>query len=261
MIDGTTHLLGADVFEKRLDMQLLLCAQTRSPLSLVLVDIDGMGRINHAIGTDAGDRVLADVAASLKAATRAPNELFRFRSDEFALILPGTDTPAATIVAERCRSLIEGSGSRPRVTVSIGVAEIAPGHPARDVVSKAQLALSRAQESGGNRSWRGDDPRRHGINPQALSEELTDREWAILGHLVRRRTEQDIAERMGIKAGTVRSHKARIRRKLHVQPDSRLTDFATRHFTDAVEQRERLVPDEGALSAPDELRVVIDLRD
>ncbi|MEA2486861.1 MAG: two-component system, cell cycle response regulator [Actinomycetota bacterium] len=253
MIDGTTQLSGVAAFEKRLDMQLRRCAETRSPLSLMLVDIDGMERINHALGTDAGDRVLMDVARALRATTRAPNELFRYRSDEFVMILPGTDTPGACIAAERCRSVIADSSGRPRVTVSIGVAEVAPGHVAQDVVSKAKLALSRAQESGGDRAWRGDDPRRHGINPQALSEELTDREWAIVGHLVRRRTEQDIAERMGIKAGTVRSHKARIRRKLHVQPESRLTDFATQHFSDVVEQRER--------SAPDDLRLVIDLRD
>jgi DNA-binding CsgD family transcriptional regulator len=66
----------------------------------------------------------------------------------------------------------------------------------------------------------------------SLSEELTLREWDVLAHLAQRRTEQEIAGVLGISAGTVRSHKARIRRKLHVSPDARLADFVRENFRD-----------------------------
>ena len=78
------------------------------------------------------------------------------------------------------------------------------------------------------------------INPIALSEELTDREWDVLAHLANRRTEQDIARRMGIRPGTVRSHKARIRRKLHVDPDLRLSEFARSNFRELIKRLEKI---------------------
>jgi len=114
--------------------------------------------------------------------------------------------------------------------MSIGVAQHVSGRSPNDLVSKAELALFRAKESGGGRSWRADDPRRHALNPLSLAEELTNREWEILYQLSHRRTEQEIAHKLGITRGTVRSHKARIRRKLHVAPDVRLAEFVKINF-------------------------------
>lgn len=251
MIEQSAALAGVDAFNKRLQMLVMQCTLDRRPLSVALIDIDGMSRINRALGNDSGDRILREVAAAAKSEAVGACELFHYRGDAFAMIMPGIDIANACDAAERCRSAIAATARR-HVTVSIGVAEASPAHPARDVVARAEMALRRAQESGGDRLWRGDDPRRHGLSPQALAEELTDREWAVMAHLVRRRTEQDIAERMGIKPGTVRSHKARIRRKLHVEPESRLSDFAQKHFGDTID-----------LDKPtsDELKLVIDLRD
>ena len=78
------------------------------------------------------------------------------------------------------------------------------------------------------------------MNPVSLAEELTDREWSVVTHLSARRTEQDIARRMGIRPGTVRSHKARIRRKLHVPPDIRLSDFVRSNFNDLMGRLDEL---------------------
>ncbi|MDQ3939759.1 MAG: LuxR C-terminal-related transcriptional regulator, partial [Actinomycetota bacterium] len=109
-----------------------------------------------------------------------------------------------------------------------------PGRNADEVTAKAEIALFRAKESGGGRSWRSDDPRRHGLSPSSLAEDLTDREWDVLIHLSHHRTEQEIARRLGITRGTVRSHKARIRRKLHVSPDMRLSDFVRKNFKELI---------------------------
>jgi DNA-binding NarL/FixJ family response regulator len=130
----------------------------------------------------------------------------------------------------------------------VGIAEFSGASSPEEVVAKAEIALFRSKESGGDRTWRADDPRRHGLNPIALSDELTEREWAVMSHLANRRTEQDIARRLGIAAGTVRSHKARIRRKLHVDPDVRLADFAHAHFKELIARLDRIdmPPSEGA---------------
>jgi DNA-binding NarL/FixJ family response regulator len=94
--------------------------------------------------------------------------------------------------------------------------------------------------------WRADDPRRHGINTVSLSEDLTGREWDVLVNLSHRRTEQEIARRLGISRGTVRSHKARIRRKLQVSPEIRLTDFVRANFENLIQQ----LPDKSEAVVP-----------
>jgi DNA-binding NarL/FixJ family response regulator len=58
----------------------------------------------------------------------------------------------------------------------------------------------------------------------------------VLIHLSHRRTEHEIARRLGITRGTVRSHKARIRRKLHVAQDIRLAEFVRSNFRDLLQR-------------------------
>ena len=79
----------------------------------------------------------------------------------------------------------------------------------------------------------------------ALAEELTDREWDVLMHLTQRRTEQEIARRLEISAGTVRSHKARIRRKLHVPPEMRLSEFVRQNLGNLADRLARSAASKG----------------
>ncbi|HEV2755401.1 MAG TPA: diguanylate cyclase [Actinomycetota bacterium] len=222
-----------DDFDAKLREEVARSSRSSSPLALLLVDVDDLGQVNDVHGLAAGDSVLAEIGKSLGETLRLSDSLYRYASDEFAIVLPDTDLPTAAVVAERCREAVAGMRwMAGRVTVSIGVAELQSGHASEDLLARAQTALHRAKESGGNQLWRADDPRRHGLGPSSLARELTEREWDILVHLSHRRTEQDIARRLGIRPGTVRSHKARIRRKLHVTPDIRLSEYVRTHFRD-----------------------------
>ncbi|MDQ3915259.1 MAG: diguanylate cyclase [Actinomycetota bacterium] len=227
-------------FESKLREEVARSSRSSSPLAVLIVDADELGRVNETHGLAAGDAVLAEIRSALGGTLRLSDSLYRYGSDEFAIVLPDTDLPTAAVVAERCRDAVAATRwMAGRVTVSIGVAELQSGHAAEDVVARAQTALHRAKESGGNQLWRADDPRRHGLGPTSLARELTEREWDILLHLSHRRTEQDIARRLGIRPGTVRSHKARIRRKLHVTPDIRLSEYVRTHFKDLGQDAEQ----------------------
>ena len=227
-------------FDARLREEVARSSRSSSPLAVLLVDVDELGRVNDLHGLAAGDALLGEIISILSATLRLSDSLYRYGSDEFAIVLPDTDLPTAAVVAERCREAVAAMRwMNGRVTVSIGVAELQSGHAAEDLLSRAHTALHRAKESGGNQLWRADDPRRHGLGPSSLARELTGREWDILVHLSHRRTEQDIARRLGIRPGTVRSHKARIRRKLHVTPDIRLTDYVRLHFKELEPQPEQ----------------------
>lgn len=239
--DGLTGLRDRKAFESRLVEESARSKRSASPLSVVLFDIDHLERVNEERGRATGDELLRTIAELLRSNLRSSDALFRYGGDEFAAVLPDTDIAAAFLAAERCRHgarNLERPAQHP--SLSIGVAELSAAHAPEDIVAKAEIALFRAKESGGDRTWRADDPRRHGLNPIALSDELTEREWAVMAHLANRRTEQDIARRLGIAAGTVRSHKARIRRKLHVHPDVRLADFAHAHFNELVARLDRI---------------------
>jgi diguanylate cyclase (GGDEF)-like protein len=239
--DGLTGLRDRKAFTSRLVEEIARSKRSSSPLSVMLIDIDHLDQVNEGVSREAGDELLRMVAHLLRTNLRSSDAIFRYDGDEFAAVLPDTDVSAAFLAAERCRHAVADlEGPVDDVSLSIGIAEISGPQGPEEVVAKAEIALFRAKESGGNRSWRADDPRRHGLNPIALSEELTEREWAVLSHLANRRTETDIARRLGIAAGTVRSHKARIRRKLHVDPDIRLAEFARAHFRELVSRLDRI---------------------
>ncbi len=238
--DHITKLEDRRAFEIRLLQEVSRSARSLAPLTVMLIDIDGLDQINRVVGESDGDRVLSETAQKLRETLRLSDVFYRYGGDEFAVILPDTDVATGYIVAERCREAIRKISSRDESTqCSIGLADFSVGRSAEELTAKAEIALFRAKESGGNRTWRADDPRRHALNAQSLSQELTEREWDVLGHLIHRRTEHDIARRLGVSPGTVRSHKARIRRKLNVSPNIRLSDFARSNLKEIVAHNDR----------------------
>lgn len=235
--DSVTRLPERDAFEHRLAQEISRSERSSAPVSILLIDLDQLDVVNEQLGRPAGDRVLSEVAEALKSTLRTADVLYRYGGDEFAAVLPDTELGTAYLAAERCRAAmaeVQAAGTPTRA--SVGVAQFSSGRAAEEVIARAEIALFRAKESGGGRTWRADDPRRHGLNTVSLSEELTEREWDVLVHLSHRRTEQEIARRLGISRGTVRSHKARIRRKLHVSPDIRLSEFVRTNFKDLVDR-------------------------
>lgn len=233
--DALTGLPERRAFEARLIEEISRARRSASSLSIILIDIDQVDQINETFGRGSGDQLLRDIASELREKLRNSDILFRYGGDEFAVILPDTNVSTAYLAGERLRAAIaEVHAQGQLITASVGIADHSPGRTAEELIARAEIALFRAKESGGNQSWRADDPRRRGLNPISLSEELTDREWDVLGHLSQKRTEREIARRLGISAGTVRSHKARIRRKLHVSPDVRLSEFVRANLHDLV---------------------------
>jgi diguanylate cyclase (GGDEF)-like protein len=236
-IDALTRLQDRKAFETRLAQEIARSARSNAPLSIVLIDIDQMDEVNRKHGEAVGDHMLTEIVSVLAGLIRNSDILYRYGGDEFAILLPDTEVGTAYLAAERCREQVQGVEVDDKPTaLSIGVAQFSQGRSAEEMIAKTEIALFRAKESGGGRTWRADDPRRHAINTSALSEDLTDREWDVLVHLSHRRTEQEIARRLGISRGTVRSHKARIRRKLHVSPDIRLSEFVRVNFKDLMER-------------------------
>jgi len=95
------------------------------PLSVIMADIDHFKRVNDGYGHQAGDRVLAAIAASLKAEIRRYDEIGRYGGEEFVVILPGCAGDEVTTVAQRMRRAVEcleltEQGRRLSITASFG---------------------------------------------------------------------------------------------------------------------------------------------
>ncbi len=124
--DGLTGLLNHATFQEWLSRSVA----TGEPFSLIMVDLDNFKTVNDALGHQAGDRFLRDIARAIVGAGRDTDLAFRYGGDEFVLLLPGADVAGARAVAERIRNGVDAMGAqgttwhtgRIAVSASIGLA-------------------------------------------------------------------------------------------------------------------------------------------
>jgi two-component system, cell cycle response regulator len=156
--DPLTGLYNRRYMVRHLDT-LMKNASESKPLSFVIMDIDFFNSINNTHGHDAGDEVLRQFAARLTANVRGTDLACRYGGEEFIVLMPDTDSPAAYAVAERLRHSVEltafAVGHAPEhatVTVSIGIASTSGEEDAAEnLLRRADRALYRAKREGRNR--------------------------------------------------------------------------------------------------------------
>lgn len=157
--DGLTGVLNRAAFDESLSAVCLSADRDKTPVSLLLIDIDFFKSINDTYGHQAGDHVLKWVAGAVANAMRPGDTIARYGGEEFAAILPDTSGAGAMAMAERIRTIVESlsietdAGERILVTVSIGLKTRDPETltPA-SYIRLADDALYRAKEAGRNRT-------------------------------------------------------------------------------------------------------------
>lgn len=155
--DGLTALKNHRAFQERLDQEFQRARRYKTPLSLVMLDLDRLKRYNDQFGHPAGDDLMKAVAQVLKTKARETDFVARYGGEEFAIILPGTNETEAVAAAERLRAAIavttaEATPDGSPVTASFGVATNAPDMIAKsDLLRAADRALYRSKHTGRNR--------------------------------------------------------------------------------------------------------------
>ena len=165
----TDHLTGAlsrGALYAQATRDLQLARRQRTYTAAFIVDIDRFKTINDSRGHAAGDAILRHVAQHGQAVLRCTDLFGRYGGDEFVAILPETDLSTAASIAERLRVAIGEPmpGAAPPacglcgVTVSIGVAAVAPGCEGVDeLIAQADQALYDAKHDGRNRTRMAED--------------------------------------------------------------------------------------------------------
>ena len=144
-------------FMQQANDELARCKRYQRPLSVLMVDLDHFKRINDHHGHGAGDEVIEAFAERCRAILRETDTPARIGGEEFAILLPETDTQAAVRTAERLRRQIgktpvQTSAGEIMVTISIGVASLS--EQCQDIESMLKRAddhLYRAKQDGRDR--------------------------------------------------------------------------------------------------------------
>ncbi len=153
--DGLTGLPNKRAVRDALKRTFAQATMSKSPLGLLLLDLDHFKQVNDQHGHGAGDQVLASVGAALRSVLRNRDFAGRNGGEEFAVLLPDTDIAAALEIAERVRAAIAEitlPGTDVPVTVSVGVAGF-PEHAStlERLDRLADAALYVAKRQGRNR--------------------------------------------------------------------------------------------------------------
>jgi diguanylate cyclase (GGDEF)-like protein len=157
--DALTGIYNRGFFNEILPRELSLAARLGLPLSLIMADIDKFKEVNDEHGHRAGDTVLKELAQLLTACTRTSDFLCRFGGEEFVLLLPNTDGPAARQVAEKIAATLRQQqlaervqGWTPRITLTMGLATFPGEADGPDaLLEKADARLFVGKENGRNR--------------------------------------------------------------------------------------------------------------
>jgi diguanylate cyclase (GGDEF)-like protein/PAS domain S-box-containing protein len=152
--DHLTGLANRRVWDAQLPREIARARRNGSPLSIAMIDLDGLKALNDSKGHHAGSSAIKHAASVWSALLRGSDVLARFGGDEFAVIMPDCAIGDARAAAERLRTALDETP-----TASIGVAEWDGAENGHSLAERADAALYEAKRAGRNRVAVADAPR------------------------------------------------------------------------------------------------------
>ena len=149
--DPLTHMHNYRHFVNTIDYELKRLKRFPGELSVLMIDIDGFKAYNDHLGHLAGDELLKEIGQMIHLNLREVDVLCRYGGDEFVIILPGTDSEGAMVIADKIRRCIDHAIFQQKVTLSIGVCAYREKMTRHEITFKADKALYQAKHEGKNR--------------------------------------------------------------------------------------------------------------
>jgi diguanylate cyclase (GGDEF)-like protein len=161
--DGLTNLYNHRFFRIQLRTEFQRALRYQKKLTLIMIDIDDFKGYNDRHGHLSGDRVLTEIAKTIRSTVRDIDFVARYGGEEFALILPEVDSSGGMIVAEKVRAAIsaqhfrnDGGADLGSITVSCGVTDNVDTVGPNDLIRRADRALYWVKTHGRNLVRRAD---------------------------------------------------------------------------------------------------------
>jgi two-component system, cell cycle response regulator len=154
--DALTKLYNSRHFYTQMELEVDRSNRYGHPLSLLLMDIDHFKDYNDTYGHLEGNKVLHQIARTIKSCLRKMDSAYRYGGEEFTIILPETSGDEAMVVAQRIRTAIAGLVFRPApdkkesVTVSIGVTEYIKNEEIALIIHRSDKAMYHSKQNGRN---------------------------------------------------------------------------------------------------------------
>ena len=152
--DALTGLPNRRGFERAVEIELERSRRGDQPFAVLVADVDHFKSVNDQLGHPGGDEALRLVASTLTGGKRLIDTVARLGGEEFALIVPGTDSRGGYVLAERLRTTLRAAfASEPvPITLSVGVAHYpAHGGSVELLLRSADAALYAAKALGRDR--------------------------------------------------------------------------------------------------------------
>jgi diguanylate cyclase (GGDEF)-like protein len=147
-VDALTGLGNRRALDEELVARVALAGRSRTPLCALVGDVDGFKGVNDRFGHAEGDRILSEVAFTIRDVVRAPDSCFRWGGDEFVVLLSDVDLASAAEVSDRITSTVAARCSTPDmkpIRLTLGTAEHVPGQPGSRLLAIADAALLAAK--------------------------------------------------------------------------------------------------------------------
>lgn len=153
VIDPLTQAKNWRAFEQELSSEILRHKRCKRELSIALIDIDYLGKINQAYGRIGGDDIINRVAKEIENNVRSYDALYRLDGDRFAVIFPETGIFDTKRVAEAiCKKVSDNVElSDRKITLSTGIVSLEEKDSRRLLCQRAEDALLQSKEDGKNR--------------------------------------------------------------------------------------------------------------
>ena len=159
LLDPLTKLHNRKAFDEGLLQLVVQSREKKTPLCLMLIDIDHFKRFNDTWGHQTGDQVLRLVAMTVKSNIKGKDIAARYGGEEFAAILPDTDLEGALHLADNIRRAIQAkellkrstNEKLGRVTASFGVAMLRADDGPSSLIERADRCLYAAKGAGRNK--------------------------------------------------------------------------------------------------------------
>jgi diguanylate cyclase (GGDEF)-like protein len=162
--DSLTGLLDRRRFRAELDTFVSFSARYGGQGAVMIIDIDGLKTINDSLGHHAGDNLIRHVAAIMRERVRTTDIVARLSGDEFAVLMPQTDTAGALQLGEDLRAQVAEDAAAgldaEQATISVGITMFGGerGIGAEAILVAADQAMYRAKEDGRNQIALFQDP-------------------------------------------------------------------------------------------------------